>query len=493
MKFSQTMNIQDQKNAQAAHQRNGQGSQSGVGGASKSIFNASYKEMKPSKSVDLTSFNGGASQQTQGAYEESLFNQLSSTLNLNGDQNLLGQLLLREKERVVQIACGSIHTLARTNQHRIFSCGNGSTFALGHKSRDSCSIFKQVEFFNGTEEGGVVGVGIKTIACGLSHSGCVLTDGSVYLWGIAGDVSYNKEFLDKCLLKRPTKISFKDNSSGGLSQRRRSNASGIDDSQSVIIEEIKLGEQFSMALTSKGQLFTWGLNDKGQLGLGNESFTADPQLVTGGGIGAKVISKIECGLKHCVALTKDYQMYVWGSNSQLQLGTKKSAPFVNIPTLSVSYADAKPFKVACGSYYTVCLSYRMPRQEEHPEVDENSLLAQQKTPLQVLGQKSINEESKFGGPPPQYQHDDDSCPNMEQIKKLKGEIKRLRLDLLKGGSSRRHNEAQELNSDDSDLDEEEKVALQMLSPDQRRYLAELEQSGASKAFVKKSIKRTLIQ
>ena len=55
MKFSQTMNIQDQK---SSHQRNNQGSSgAGVGGASKSIFNASYKELKPSKSVDLSSFN----------------------------------------------------------------------------------------------------------------------------------------------------------------------------------------------------------------------------------------------------------------------------------------------------------------------------------------------------------------------------------------------------------------------------------------------------
>jgi alpha-tubulin suppressor-like RCC1 family protein len=54
----------------------------------------------------------------------------------------MAQLLLREKERVIQVACGSIHTLARTNQQRLFSCGNGSTFALGHKNRDSCSVFK---------------------------------------------------------------------------------------------------------------------------------------------------------------------------------------------------------------------------------------------------------------------------------------------------------------------------------------------------------------
>lgn len=219
------MNIQgasDSKNS--SHQRNNQGSSGGVGGASKSIFNASYKELKPSKSVDLSSFNqnnGGAA----GAqhYDENLFNQLSQTLNLADSPT--NAFLLREKEKIVQIACGSIHTLARSNMNRIFSCGNGSTYALGHKSRDSCSTFKQIEFFNGADEG-VAGIGIKTIACGLSHSGCVLADGAVYLWGITGDIQHSKDFMEKCLMKIPTRISFRgsDSSNGNVSHRRRSNA-----------------------------------------------------------------------------------------------------------------------------------------------------------------------------------------------------------------------------------------------------------------------------
>lgn len=81
--------------------------------------------------------------------------------------------------------------------------------------------------------------------------------------------------MEKCLLKRPTKITFRDSSSGGLSHRRRSNAT-MDDSSAIVIDDLKLGEQFSMALSNKGQLYTWGFNDKGQLGLGNELPTMDP-------------------------------------------------------------------------------------------------------------------------------------------------------------------------------------------------------------------------
>jgi hypothetical protein len=45
----------------------------------------------------------------------------------------------------------------------------------------------------------------------MSHSGCLLDDGSVYLWGCAGDIAHSKEFLERSFLKKPTKISFKSN------------------------------------------------------------------------------------------------------------------------------------------------------------------------------------------------------------------------------------------------------------------------------------------
>lgn len=48
-------------------------------------------------------------------------------------------------------------------------------------------------------------------------------------------------------------------------------------------------------------------------------------------------------------------------------------------------------------------------------------------------------------------------------------------------------------SDDSDLDEEEKAAIRMLTSEQRKMLAELEQAGANKAYIKKKIKASLMQ
>lgn len=62
------------------------------------------------------------------------------------------------------------------------------------------------------------------------------------------------------------------------------------------------------------------------------------------------------------------------------------------------------------------------------------------------------------------EHTDEGCPNVEQIKKLKGEIKRLRQDLImKGTTNKKRMQQDEDNlSDDSDLDEDEKAIVRMM-------------------------------
>ena len=112
--------------------------------ASKSIFNASYKELKPSKSVDLTASMAAAT----GSHADGPSSNLMATTEDESDSYELFYMF-KPQEKVLQVACGSIHSLIRTNMNRLFSCGNGSTYALGHASRESCSTFRLIEYFNG--------------------------------------------------------------------------------------------------------------------------------------------------------------------------------------------------------------------------------------------------------------------------------------------------------------------------------------------------------
>jgi hypothetical protein len=77
--------------------------------------------------------------------DDEILRQLSRLTNdfINEDR-AANLYLMQQKEKVEQVECGSIHTLVRTNLSRLFSCGNGATFALGHGNKETCKNFKQI-------------------------------------------------------------------------------------------------------------------------------------------------------------------------------------------------------------------------------------------------------------------------------------------------------------------------------------------------------------
>lgn len=73
------------------------------------------------------------------------------------------------------------------------------------------------------------------------------------------------------------------------------------------------------------------------------------------------------------------------------------------------------------------------------------------------------------------------------VKKLKGEVKRLRQELIMN-PKKRH----EVSDDDHDqLDDDEKAALRMLSDEQRKIFIELEEAGANPKYLKRKLRMAL--
>lgn len=102
------------------------------------------------------------------------------------------------------------------------------------------------------------------------------------------------------------------------------------------------GQQFSIAIGSDGNLYSWGANYDNQLGTGDKIERETPTLVNLPD-GVKPLS-ISAGSSHSIILGTDGNTYTWGSNSYMQLGTKdtqnKATPtLVNLPN------GAKPASV----------------------------------------------------------------------------------------------------------------------------------------------------
>ena len=72
----------------------------------------------------------------------------------------------------------------------------------------------------------------------------------------------------------------------------------------------------SAAITTDGDLYVWGWNDSGQLGLGDFTNRQTPTVVDG----ISGVASVCLGFAHSAAITADGDLYTWGDNNVGQLG-----------------------------------------------------------------------------------------------------------------------------------------------------------------------------
>jgi alpha-tubulin suppressor-like RCC1 family protein/photosystem II stability/assembly factor-like uncharacterized protein len=118
------------------------------------------------------------------------------------------------------------------------------------------------------------------------------------------------------------------------------------------------GENFAVAVTDDNTLYAWGLNDKGQIGIG----TADngiypfPMRIQNPPLFYSYWKWVSAGADHVEALTNDGELFAWGNNSNGQLGIGNTEnvttpQMVVLPTGLSGWAD-----VAAGPGYTLIIS-----------------------------------------------------------------------------------------------------------------------------------------
>ena len=76
----------------------------------------------------------------------------------------------------------------------------------------------------------------------------------------------------------------------------------------------------SAAISSTGQLFTWGRGKYGVLGIGSEESVCIPTLVSNDKIKNEQIFYVSLGLYHTLALSIDKKAFAWGYSEKGRLG-----------------------------------------------------------------------------------------------------------------------------------------------------------------------------
>jgi hypothetical protein len=129
-------------------------------------------------------------------------------------------------------------------------------------------------------------------------------------------------------------------------------------SQYLIDEQIVdmcSGISHSLVLTNTGEVYAWGENFSGQLGIGCYSESMTPIKVNGFN-GEKII-QISCGYEHSMALTESGRVFSWGCNEFSQLGLDNDNDNdVDIPTIVLLSNEIPIKKISCGQSHSLLLS-----------------------------------------------------------------------------------------------------------------------------------------
>lgn len=91
----------------------------------------------------------------------------------------------------------------------------------------------------------------------------------------------------------------------------------------AVITQIDCGDFHSVALGHDGTLYSWGGGgqsyNKGQCGMGNYEDVEVPKVVKA--LENKFVTKVAAGGFHTLAYTKDDELYAWGSGTYGELGS----------------------------------------------------------------------------------------------------------------------------------------------------------------------------
>jgi len=199
------------------------------------------------------------------------------------DQHCAPQILsFFGSKRIVRVACGYEHSLVVTEDQEVFGFGRNDNAQLGIG-----------ETGNGhntpVRVAALCGKGIKLLTCGAHFTICTTESGDVFGHGAN---RHGQLGLGHCKEQVvPVEIPLLCGKGATV---------------------ISCGGYHSLVATKRGDLFAFGKNERGQLGLGDLAQRVTPEKVLE--LCGREITNIAAGFRHSIVATGDKDVYGFGNN-----------------------------------------------------------------------------------------------------------------------------------------------------------------------------------
>lgn len=278
-------------------------------------------------------------------------------------------------KKVVQAACGYAHTAAITDAGRVYTWGQGKGGVLGHGDESACSTPREVASL------ALQGIVAKWIAVGFSSTMVATGSGTVWAWG--GNEKGQLGFGDRTPRMSPALLADLSSisriacgkwhtvavASGGQMWTWGDGASGqlghgteeeeLVPRQVMALEQVNIiavaaGKAHTAALTSQGEVWTWGDGSDGQLGHGAAILRyCKPLLIES--LKGRCVVQVECGARHTAAVVDSGHLYAWGNSRRGALGGGLAEEVVSVPRAVEAMEGKKVKAVACGKRHCAAL------------------------------------------------------------------------------------------------------------------------------------------
>lgn len=220
---------------------------------------------------------------------------------------------------VKQVAAGTEFSIFLKKDGTLWGVGKNSSGQLGQGNTTNVPAITQI-----TDKNDFIKVSV-----GENYAAALAEDG-LYLWG--GNAKGQLGNGTKTNNPVPAKAEF-----------------ALEADEKII--DVSAGIDFCMALTNKGNVYTWGDNGSGELGQGDKLAVYTPVLVKG----LSDIVSISAGKSSAVALASNGKIYGWGYASNGILAVSSGS--ISLPRELSAFQNANTAAINLGYDFAVGVTY----------------------------------------------------------------------------------------------------------------------------------------